>query len=128
VKGGVAKDLGEGIPADLVVPGHVSPYRRTFLESSPKDWGGVRRNFKDILINVVGFIPLGFLLARYLRYKGCGSLAVVLLAVAAGFGISFFIEILQAFLPARSSDMMDLIANTFGTIIGCLGFVRIKNE
>ncbi len=82
--------------------------------------GGLRLNLKDVLINIGGFIPLGFLFGGYLKGKGFSSAAVVLLSVTMGFGISLFIEISQAFLQTRSSDMMDLIANTFGTMIGCL--------
>jgi glycopeptide antibiotics resistance protein len=74
----------------------------------------------DILINVVGFIPLGFLLAGYLKHKGFRSVAFVFLSVAVGFGISLLIEILQAFLPSRLSSIVDLITNTSGTMIGCL--------
>lgn len=125
-EGGIVKDSGEGIQADLMIPVHFNPYKRTVLENPSAEWRGLRRNFKDILVNVAGFIPLGFLFAGYLRYKGCGSVAVALLAVATGFGISLFIEVLQAFLPSRSSDMMDLIANTIGTMIGCLFLVLSK--
>jgi VanZ family protein len=118
--GAIVKDSGKGIPADLVIPAHFTPYKRTVLQKPFTQWREFRPNIMDILLNVVGFIPLGFLFAGYLKHKGFRSIAVVLLAIATGFCISLLIEVLQAFLPSRSSDMMDLIANTFGTMIGCL--------
>ncbi len=73
----------------------------------------------DALINVVGFVPLGFVLAGYL------SLATsikrpLLLAVLMGATVSFLIEILQVFIPTRFSGVTDLFTNTFGTAIGAI--------
>jgi VanZ family protein len=44
----------------------------------------------------------------------------VLLAVIAGFVVSFAIEYLQAYLPARDSSLRDLITNILGTMIGAV--------
>jgi hypothetical protein len=118
--GAVLKDSGKGMPADLIIPEYFIPYKRTVLQKPNTEWSDFWRNFIDLLINIVGFIPLGFLLAGYLKHKGFRSVAFVLLSVAVGFGISLLIEILQAFLPSRSSDIVDLITNTSGTMIGCL--------
>jgi len=71
----------------------------------------------DLAINVAGFIPLGFFFCLYLKGKKPRQrpgLSVVLL----GAGISLLIEVLQAFLPTRSSGMTDLITNTSGTALG----------
>ena len=42
------------------------------------------------------------------------------LAVVVGFGVSFAIEYLQAYLPSRDSSLRDLVTNTAGTLIGAL--------
>ena len=118
--GAIVKDSGKGIPVDLIIPAYFTPYKRTVLQNPYIEWREFRRNLMDILLNVAGFIPLGFLLAGYLKDKGFSSVAFVLLSVAGGFGISLLIEILQAFLPSRSSGIVDLITNTSGTMIGCL--------
>ena len=45
------------------------------------------------------------------------------LAVVVGFGVSFAIEYLQAYLPSRDSSVRDLVTNTAGTMIGALAAV-----
>ncbi len=77
------------------------------------DYAGMR----DLLLNVVGnaamFIPTGILLP--FLYRRLDTFRKVL---AAGFGLSLCIEILQLPFPARASDADDLILNTLGVIAG----------
>ncbi len=76
---------------------------------------------KDVLLNFFGFIPLGFLLAATLaRMGGRAKRLNVWLALAGGFLVSLSIETVQAWLPARSSDLRDLILNTLGALAGAL--------
>ena len=115
--GSVIKDGGKGEPANLVIPKHFKPYKRAYLEipSSLKEiWGGIG----DMLINLLGFVPLGFLLSMCLLQKGLSFRSSLLLSIVIGFCLSLIIEVLQAFLPTRSSSMTDLIANTFGAAVG----------
>jgi hypothetical protein len=77
--------------------------------------------WQDVIINIVGFLPVGFLVLNYL------SLARIvrhgwMLAIGAGFLLSLTIEVLQWFLPTRDSDMTDVIANTLGTALGVAVF------
>jgi glycopeptide antibiotics resistance protein len=75
--------------------------------------------WQDIAVNIVGFIPLGFLVATYfsevrtIKHPAATTIVVGLL-------ISFTIESLQFFLPNRSSGSTDLITNTLGTAIGVM--------
>ncbi len=76
---------------------------------------------RDAVLNFFGFIPLGLLLAATLAKRG-GRLGThcVSLPLATGFLLSLLIETVQAWMPARSSDMQDLILNTAGTLAGAL--------
>ena len=78
---------------------------------------------KDVLLNFFGFIPLGLLLtATGVKIGGRMRRRAVWLALAGGFFVSLFIETVQAWLPARSSDLRDLILNSCGTLVGVLCF------
>jgi len=117
-RGTVIKDLGKGAPADLLIPEHFAPYARSILGKPPAGLGDLWADKKDKILNVLLFLPLGFLLARHLRSRGFSLPRAVLLTTALGFGLSLTVELLQAFLPSRESDLMDLISNTLGTLAG----------
>ena len=68
----------------------------------------------DILLNVLGFMPLGVVLCWRRRP------ALLWLALAAGFGFSLSLELLQSVIPGRSSSMVDLLSNSFGALSGGL--------
>ena len=121
----VVTDLGRGMPADLIIPYYFKPYKKPVLEKVYVRWEEYRKNLLDIVINIAGFIPLGFLLSMYLTQKGLTFSKALMLSIVAGFVISLTIELLQYFLPTRTSSMPDLIANTMGTALGTL--LRVKN-
>jgi len=104
---------------DIVIPPYFSPLHRTVLEP-PR--GGERvtlSSILDIVLNVLGFIPFGFL-AMSCLYPGTATALRwrATMAVLAGFSLSLFIELIQVFLPTRNSSLMDLAANTLGAAIG----------
>ncbi len=70
----------------------------------------------DLTLNVVLFLPAGFLLHRLLRGR-LGILAVLGLGALA----SFAIEWTQLFLPGRYSSWTDVLANGLGAGIGAWG-------
>lgn len=114
------RDHGIGQPADMTIPHYFKPYKRIFLESPWKEFLDYRHNRRDLAINIIGFIPLGFFLPFYWARKRLSLMKALLLTLLAGFGISFTIEVLQALLPTRSSGTADLITNTSGTAIGAI--------
>ncbi len=69
-------------------------------------------DFKNAVLNVILFVPLGFLLPfiweKFREFK---------YTLMFGFGMTAFIEILQIF-TFRLTDINDLITNTLGTIAG----------
>ena len=73
----------------------------------------------DLTMNVAAYVPFGVLcvLALYPRVRGVGS---VLAALAAGAILSFALEAIQGFLPARISSNVDWLCNMAGTLLGAL--------
>ena len=74
---------------------------------------------KDVLINIGGFVPLGFFFCAYfslVRRLDRSVLATIVLGAV----VSCAIEVLQAFLPTRNSGMTDIVTNTLGTSFGAM--------
>jgi VanZ family protein len=114
--GPVAHDaLRPGI--DLNIPERYTLLHQTFLQPFWEEYRPGWGYWRDVLINVIGFVPLGFFFCAYLssipRIKR-PALATVLL----GFAVSLTIEVLQSHLPTRDSGTTDLITNTLGTFLG----------
>ena len=79
----------------------------------------------DFVINVGGFLPLGFLLmAVFSDKKGPAvlSLSPAVSVTLACFAFSLMIEITQAYMPSRSSQVLDLAANTLGGYAGIVAW------
>ena len=117
----VAEDSGQ--QPSLVFPSRYALLHPVFLSPPWKQfrsrWDGwrTRSYLSDVLLNIFGFIPLGFLLT------GCTASTTAtrkarIRAVVLGFIVSLVIETLQYFLPTRDSSMTDLTTNTVGTLIG----------
>lgn len=94
----------------------------------PKYWTGF-----DVAANIVGYIPLGFLLAlsfmrrgrvRYLA--GHPNIGAVAVAVLAGSALSFCMESLQNFLPSRVASNVDFGLNAAGTLIGAIAATALE--
>ena len=80
----------------------------------PRYWTGF-----DVVANVLGYAPLGFLLAlSSLRGHGAGRLgpALGLGALAAG-ALSLVMETLQSYLPARVPSNVDFALNVAGALV-----------
>ena len=80
----------------------------------PPYWTGF-----DVAINVLGYAPLGFLLALALLRTGWPRSAVPLAALA-GTLLSLLMEFLQIYLPQRVPSNMDLVLNAGGALAGAL--------
>lgn len=81
-------------------------------------WPRYFRN-EEILVNILGYGPLGFLLVPALPHR-LRAPAAILLASLLGALLSFCIETAQNFLPTRISSNVDLGCNALGTLIGAL--------
>jgi VanZ family protein len=111
----VHNDIRPGI--DLYIPKRFTVLHQEFLEPFWKEFKPSVSYWKDILVNIVGFIPLGFFFCAYwssVRPIKHPRLTTVVLGLA----VSLTIEVLQSYLPTRDSGTTDLITNTLGTFLG----------
>jgi glycopeptide antibiotics resistance protein len=80
----------------------------------------------DIIFNILLFIPLGIGVTSYfMQKKRFGTVAALSVVFTSSFGLSYLIEILQVFQPARFSSAFDLVSNCAGGLIGYLLFRSI---
>jgi VanZ family protein len=73
----------------------------------------------DLSSNVLGYAPLGFLLALSALRTGRGGKAVMRATLAAG-GLSLVLEALQSYLPARVPSSLDFALNLGGAWLGAV--------
>lgn len=75
---------------------------------------------KDLIINILGFSPFGYLMMSYLlgsnRLKN--KISAVAVTMLGGITISVGLEIIQYFIPGRHSSLSDWIFNSVGTLLG----------
>lgn len=85
------------------------------------DWSTTFSHIEDIVVNIVGFVPFGLFYYLYGdRVRPGRRLTNALQAVVLSAAISLVIELVQVFLPSRSSSMTDVLCNTGGSLVGVL--------
>jgi VanZ family protein len=72
----------------------------------------------DLVINLLGYIPLGALIFVAIVRSGGAARPAVAIAFLAGTVLSFAMEFAQNFLPHRVSSNVDLGVNALGTLVG----------
>jgi hypothetical protein len=112
---------------DLLIPERFFVLHEQFLETPWREFYPEWSYWRDVGINVVGFIPLGFFFSAYFA-SAREVKRTVLMTIILGFIVSLMIEVLQAFLPTRKSGMTDLMTNTFGTALGATLFTWIAKH
>lgn len=76
----------------------------------------------DRVRNVLLYVPLGFCLMLWLRYR-VGFIWAALLAAVLGLLLSLSIELAQVYLTIRVPSLMDVTLNAFGTLMGAVSGV-----
>jgi hypothetical protein len=124
-KGVRSLDHGNG-NHHLKIPARMHVLKRKILTLP---WVELRLNksfIQDFIVNLMGFIPFGFILSA--TFVECGGILrkrVILITVALCFAISLFIEIAQGWIPSRSSQILDLMLNTSGALIGAMTYKAV---
>ena len=107
----------------LEIPSRMQLLEKEILVPPWNNYNFNRSFIVDIILNLVGFIPFGFVLfATFIRLGGAFEKHGVLITVAFCFSVSFSIEILQAWIPSRSSSMLDLLLNSLGGWTGAYAY------
>ena len=102
---------------DLTIPRRFMIIDQLRFQSPVSEFYTQGSYLKNVLINVTGFVPLGFMVTLYFAAVRRMSRAAIA-AVLVGAAVSFTIEYFQSFLPTRYSGWTDIITNTVGTAIG----------
>jgi VanZ family protein len=108
-----------GAATDLIIPTHYFILRPGVMLAPWKAYHPTWGYWQDVVVNIAGFIPFGCCVFAYLSLmrviKHPGLVTVIL-----GLLTSLAIELLQVFLPTRSSDATDVLTNMLGTAIGVM--------
>jgi len=105
----------------LLIPERYEVLRKRVLELPRGSTPIKMSDLDDIAINILGFVPFGFMVCWYRRLvKPDGRARNVVWAVCAGAILSLAIELTQVWLPNRTSSATDLFCNTLGTFLGAL--------
>ena len=115
---------GAALYAAALLPAVLTPFRR--LHGHPRAYlrefhgAAVSNLLRDATLNVVMFMPLGWLLARAVRGRGLSPAAGVAIAVVLAAAFSLCIETIQYFIATRYSSILDVLANAMGAGAGAL--------
>jgi len=114
-----------GLKHHLLIPTTFQIIEKSIL-TPPLPWRDIRLTLSyltDIFINIIGFIPFGFFFSLYLyNIKHFSRRRIYFITIFLGGGISLIIELLQVYLPSRTSSLTDLICNISGTVLGVILF------
>jgi len=102
---------------ELYIPERYQIVDQFFLEPFWEEFDPTWSYWRDVLINIAGFVPFGFLFCAYFSLAGRVK-RPALITILLGFAVSLTIECLQSLLPTRDSGTTDLITNTLGTCYG----------
>ena len=94
----------------FIIPPYFVTIQKEFFKFKTQD-------LKDIILNLFGFIPLGFLmflLSINMQMNNLKRIFIYLLGII----LSFFIEYIQGYMYPRDSSLIDLLLNSAGNIIG----------
>jgi VanZ family protein len=113
---------------DLVIPSLFRAPKKGVLVPPWRVQKFDRSFWKDVFVNMLGFIPFGFAVYAWVRNRGKRKVAMPMgTTLLLGAGISLFIELLQVYLPTRDSSLTDVINNVLGTYIGARLFQSARD-
>ncbi len=77
----------------------------------------------DVLTNLAVYVPVGIASRLLVRRRGRAGRRDLLLAFGLSATLSYATEVMQQAIPARSSNLADVLVNALGALAGCLAAV-----
>lgn len=116
---GVGREIRNEVTSgpNLKIPEHFLVPHKAILASPAKEFRADWRYLSDVLLNIAGFVPLGFILCAYYAWNKNRRMAISYTILTGGL-LSLVIEVLQAYIPRRVSGTTDIITNTLGAALG----------
>jgi VanZ family protein len=127
-------DEGEGVivhdrndsenPIDIFIPSVIYQRNNAYLQSRsylkiPETLADQnKRYYADIIMNLIIFIPMGFLIHGVLRLKYGISINIFIIVMTLCGIFSACIESVQLLSASRYSSMLDIVNNLIGTALG----------
>jgi len=107
----------------FLIARYFQPLQKEILTPPWKDFQFKRSYLIDMTVNILGFIPFGFFFSVWFAKSfGLSTHRAILFTVFVSAVLSFSIELIQAWIPLRDSQVMDLLMNILGTAVGSLVF------
>jgi VanZ family protein len=103
----------------LDIPDYFRVPHKVLLKSAVKEFEASRKYVMDVLMNIAGFVPLGFIFCAYFLLTRTRGQAILYATLVGGI-LSVLIEVLQAYIPQRVSGTTDIITNTLGALLGAI--------
>ncbi|MBU0641274.1 MAG: VanZ family protein [Planctomycetes bacterium] len=77
-------------------------------------------DLNDVATNFAVYVPIGIALRLLVRRRGGAGWRDLLLGLTLAIGLSYITEVLQQFMPGRSSNLTDVYVNASAALTGCL--------
>jgi len=103
----------------ITIPRSFTLPRKPMLDNPVNEFDASKIWVRDVVENIIGFMPLGFVLGGYFALSRSRGMAILVATLCGGF-LSFTIELLQYYIPRRGSGWTDVITNSTGTLLGAL--------
>jgi VanZ family protein len=111
----------------LIIPTWMHLLKKRILASPLTDFELNEASLLDVTINFIGFMPLGFCLCTiFVTFDKRNRKQAIFLATGLCFAVSLGIETTQAWIPSRSSQLLDVFFNTLGALAGAKIIFRGK--
>jgi VanZ family protein len=103
----------------LIIPAHFSISHKALLASPIDEFEWTASWRKDVIENILGFMPFGFVLCGLFALSRPRGQAILMATLVGGL-LSLSVESLQYYIPRRDSSLTDVMTNTTGTLLGAL--------